>query len=569
MPAASRPALMIEPDESPFRGWSPPGSDETQRASPTDSAMGKLFAAALTPPTGEGSRPAWEPPTVEQLQAGFAHYEIVSLLGRGAMGAVFKAWQRSLERSVAIKILPPDFAAGTPDFAERFQREAWALARCRHPSIVAAYDAGQTDEGLRYFVMEYIDGTDLGCLLAAEGKLPAPRALEIAGQVAAALDCAHRLGVIHRDIKPSNVMIERDGTVKVADFGLARFATPQDAARTRTDLRMGTPDYMPPEAFAPGVEVDHRADLYALGAMLYQMLTGQLPRGRFPLPSRVIPGLDPALDRIVDRALQPQPMSRFADALEMKRALDAAAARVAGGGRWPAWWKIGLAAAVLSALGFGSHRVFRAPPVGKTATPPSTASAAGRWMPIDLKEALRELDAADVGSGWWRLPGAKTFQPSSSVGLNRGLRATFRSQPPGTRVPELLLRDTGHANYNAFLQADGAAIAIQHYDVDATPRYQPLGTRALPAAIAPGTPYTLEFIAVGNRLRLRLGETVLEVALPGAPRRGRATLYLVDVAAFREVEVLDLDSLPEVEAWARVAAPVASAPRPVVPPAVP
>jgi serine/threonine protein kinase/formylglycine-generating enzyme required for sulfatase activity len=268
------------------------------------------------------SQGRWEPPAVEELQAGFPQYEIVAILGRGGMGAVYQGRQKSLDRLVAIKILPPGFEEDMENLAARFEREGKAMARFKHPGIVAVYDAGQTSDGLLYFIMEYVEGTDVGQMLATQGRLPVEQALTIATHVCAALDYAHQHGVIHRDIKPSNVLLDRDGTVRVADFGLAKTVSQDNATHTRSDISMGTPDYMPPEALTPGMKVDHRADLYALGAMLYQMLTGRLPRGRFDPPSRAVPGLDKRLDRIVDRALQPERNARYSSAIEFRAELD-------------------------------------------------------------------------------------------------------------------------------------------------------------------------------------------------------------------------------------------------------
>jgi hypothetical protein len=317
---------MAEPDDSHFIPTEiglPQAEQTPLPVEPlSDSAIQNLLGPALTPPTHGRTRRVWQPPSVEKLQAGFPQYEIVAMIGRGGMGAVYKGWQRSLDRFVAIKILPPEIEDATVDFAARFQREGKAMARFKHPGIVAVYDAGQTPDGLLYLVMEYVEGTDVGQMLAAQGRLPAEHALSIATHVCAALDYAHGRGVIHRDIKPSNVLLDSDATVKVADFGLAKNVTQETATHTRSDISMGTPDYMPPEALTPGVKVDHRADLYALGAMLYQMLTGSPPRGRFAAASACVPGLDPRVDAIVDKALQPDREQRYASAAEMRAELE-------------------------------------------------------------------------------------------------------------------------------------------------------------------------------------------------------------------------------------------------------
>jgi serine/threonine protein kinase/formylglycine-generating enzyme required for sulfatase activity len=304
---------MPDPDHSeslPTKSWS--------------EATGPLPARIVRPgpqpvPPGRGR---WQAPTPEEVQRSFPLYEIISCLGRGGMGAVYKGWQKSLHRFVAIKILPPEADLETADFAERFQREARALARLQHPGIVAVHDAGETADGLLYFVMEYVEGTDVHKMVASTGKLAPDRALAITVQVCDALEYAHGQGVIHRDIKPSNIMVEKDGRVKVADFGLAKVATDDSSLVTGTHASMGTPEFMAPEAMAGMANVDHRADLYAVGVMLYQMLTGELPRGRFELPSIHTPGLDVRFDAIIDRAMQKRPEKRYSSAVKLRSDLE-------------------------------------------------------------------------------------------------------------------------------------------------------------------------------------------------------------------------------------------------------
>jgi serine/threonine protein kinase len=283
----------------------------------SDSAIRAAFAAGRTQPT---STP-WEPPTPEELQQDFPQYEIRGILGRGGMGAVYKGWQRSLDRLVAIKILPPGLDDGVSDFSERFKREAKAMAHLKHPGIVAVHDAGTTPSGLLYFVMECVEGTDVQKLMNDRKQLAPAEALRITSEVCDALAYAHAHDVIHRDIKPSNIMLDEHGAVKVADFGLAKSTAPETTVLTVSHVTMGTPDFMAPEALHGVANVDHRADIYAVGVMLYQTLTGKLPRGKYDPPSRVVPGLDKRLDRIVDRALQPDPTARYSSATEMRTAI--------------------------------------------------------------------------------------------------------------------------------------------------------------------------------------------------------------------------------------------------------
>jgi len=301
------------PDPLPTQPWTGP-ADPTVRM-PQDGTPA---------PTAPGARPGgWQAPEPEQLQASFPQYEIQSVLGRGGMGAVYKGWQKSLKRFVAIKILPPGLEDDGANFAERFQREAQAMARFSHPGIVAVFDAGETPDGLFYFVMEYIEGTDVQKMVRENGPLPPEHALAITAHVCDALAYAHKRGVIHRDIKPANIMVDAEGQVKVADFGLAKVATDDSAALvTGSHVSMGTMDFMAPEALYGMGHVDHRADLYAVGVMLYQMLTGEVPRGRFELPSIVKPELDPRFDAIIDRAMQKNPEKRYANATDIRSDLD-------------------------------------------------------------------------------------------------------------------------------------------------------------------------------------------------------------------------------------------------------
>ncbi len=247
-------------------------------------------------------------------------FRFESLLGRGGMGAVYRAVQISLNRPVAVKILPVDRT--DPDDAnwtERFRREARTLARLNHPGIVGIHEHGEV-EGYHYLVMELVDGTDLARVIQSEGAFAPDRVVELLTQVCDALEYAHRRGVVHRDLKPANLLITREGRVKIADFGLAKHDD-MGLALTHTNLAIGTPDFVAPEAWLPGTPVDARADLYSLGVTLYQMLTGEVPRGLWKMPS-VTRGLDPRFDAIIDRAMQPDRDRRYQTTTEFKTALQ-------------------------------------------------------------------------------------------------------------------------------------------------------------------------------------------------------------------------------------------------------
>ncbi|MHB1155878.1 MAG: serine/threonine-protein kinase [Phycisphaerales bacterium] len=266
----------------------------------------------------------WTPPLPESLSPRFAELEIIELLGRGGMGAVYKARQKNLDRLVALKILPPEIAEDST-FTQRFEREAKALARLSHPHIVTIYDFGQRD-GLFYFLMEYVDGPNLGRLLA-NGEISPQQALAIVPQICEALQYAHEQSVVHRDIKPENILVSHLGQVKVADFGIAKLLVPPaqtadpQSALTLTAGFVGTPNYVAPEQLEHPTDVDHRADIYSLGVVLYQMLTGELPVGHFELPSAKSP-VDVRLDKVVLRAMEREPQRRYQQASQIKTEVE-------------------------------------------------------------------------------------------------------------------------------------------------------------------------------------------------------------------------------------------------------
>ena len=192
------------------------------------------------------------------------------------------------------------------------------MAQLKHNGIVAVFDSGETAGGLLYFVMEYVDGTDVHRLVTERGCLEVAEAVRIASAVCDALAYAHSQGVVHRDITPANIMLDAKGTVKITDFGLAKSSVPGTKVITSKGIAIGTPDFMAPEGLQGAMHMDHRADIYAVGVMLYQMLIGRLPRGRFAPPSWFIQGLDKRLDHIVDKALQSDPVNRYSSASEMQ-----------------------------------------------------------------------------------------------------------------------------------------------------------------------------------------------------------------------------------------------------------
>src|SRR5579884_2517371 len=275
-------------------------------------------------PQSRSPAPAFVPPQPAVLAVLFPQLEIIELIGQGGMGAVYKARQTKLDRLVALKILPPEVARD-PAFAERFTREAQSLARLNHPQIVTVFDFGEV-QGLYYFTMEYVDGCNARQLLDAGWLTPA-RALQLVPQVCDALQYAHDEGIVHRDIKPENILVDRKSRVKIADFGLAKLVglTPAYLTLTGSHQVMGTLYYMAPEQVQRSHQVDHRADLYSLGVVLYEMLTGELPLGRFAPPSHKA-AVGQAIDPVVLRALSREPADRYQDAGALKQDVERALA---------------------------------------------------------------------------------------------------------------------------------------------------------------------------------------------------------------------------------------------------
>jgi serine/threonine protein kinase len=290
--------------------------------------------------------PPFVPPTIPDLAKLFPQLEMIELIGQGGMGAVYKARQPALDRFVALKILAPR-SGGDQDFAERFTREARALAKLSHPNIVGVYDFGQVcrrrheeadttttqshppphvgaymEGTLNYFIMEYVDGPNLRQIEQA-GKLSPREALEIIPQICAALQFAHDEGIVHRDIKPENVLLDKKGRVKIADFGLAKILgqEPKDFRLTGARDVVGTPHYMAPEQVEKPQAVDHRADIYSLGVVFYEMLTGELPLGKFQPPSAKVQ-IDVRLDEVVLHALEKEPECRYQQASQVKTAVE-------------------------------------------------------------------------------------------------------------------------------------------------------------------------------------------------------------------------------------------------------
>ena len=302
----------------------PPKCPQCGSAIPADAPQGlcpRCVLLGAATPTDSGRPPTrTEPPAVETLQAAFPNLEIVGLIGRGGMGFVYKARQPKLDRAVALKLLPMELGAD-PHFAERFNREARALARLSHPNIVAVYDFGVSG-GFGYLLMEFVDGVNLRQAMQA-GRFSPAEALAVVPKICEALQFAHEQGVLHRDIKPENILLDGQGRVKIADFGIAKLVGDDqpDLSLTVSGAHLGTPSYMAPEQIEKPGEVDHRADIYSLGVVFYELLTGELPLGRFAPPSSKAT-LDARVDDIVMRALAKERELRQQSAGEVKTQVE-------------------------------------------------------------------------------------------------------------------------------------------------------------------------------------------------------------------------------------------------------
>jgi serine/threonine protein kinase len=512
--------------------------------------LGGLLGAARRSSGGS----AWQPPSPEDLQLSFGEYEIRDILGRGGMGAVYKAWHKRLERFVAIKILPSQIDDGGMNFAERFKREAAAMAKFSHPAIVAVHDAGETRDGLLYFTMELMEGTDVAQLVARQGRLPVAQALAIASRVCEALVYSHERGVIHRDIKPSNVMIEADGTVKVADFGLAKLPGDDKHVTTGSGLSIGTPDFMPPEALHGSRRVDHRGDIYATGGLLYQMLTGNVPHGRFVPPSLVVAGLDKRLDGIVDKAMNADPGKRHATAGELLADLARVAATLkkpAKGGTQTAGEphrrsvaKLALVAAVVAVvLGIAaiSSGLWKPQPDGNASAPGSTAWRDG-LAELPMEEVIAKAVRTAQG---WQLPDHNHWLVSPRAQRSGAVRV----RASGVNAQFISL-------YVDFGDGQGERLRFRPLSKEWKLSHGPLGvdesdfastTGAFPLD---GKPHDLLFARIGGRLRATFdGQLLFDEADP-SPTPGRFGLEVYRRASVwvEKVENLELDDVPEAEA---------------------
>ena len=294
---------------------------------PADAPGGICPACALlgvANPTSATQVAGASVPMLDEIAAAFPELEVLEMCGQGGMGVVFKARQPKLDRLVALKILTPVLAA-QPGFAERFTREARALAKLSHPNIVGVHDFGESG-GFFYLIMEFVDGVNLR--QAIRSGISPEQALLLVPKVCEALQFAHDHGVLHRDIKPENILLDTRGNPKLADFGIAKLGDDKSTGLTLSGAQLGTAAYMAPEQIEHPATVDHRADIYSLGVVLYEMLTGELPLGRFAAPSEKA-HCSSGVDDVVLRALEKQRERRQQSATEMKTQVEGAATSAA------------------------------------------------------------------------------------------------------------------------------------------------------------------------------------------------------------------------------------------------
>ncbi|WP_327368448.1 protein kinase domain-containing protein [Streptomyces sp. NBC_01217] len=385
-------------------------------------------------------------------------YQLRDLLGEGGMASVYLAYDSALDRHVAIKTLHTELGR-EQSFRERFRREAQAVAKLQHTNIVSVFDTGEDELGgalMPYIVMEYVEGKPLGSVLQADiqnyGAMPADRALKVTSDVLAALDTSHEMGLVHRDIKPGNVMVTKRGVVKVMDFGIARAMQSGVTSMTQTGMVVGTPQYLSPEQ-ALGRGVDARSDLYSVGIMLFQLLTGRIPfDADSPLaiayahvqeepvaPSTINRSITPAMDALVARALKKNPNERFPSAAAMQdeiaRVLNAsgqtgAPVIVAGGGA-PSNSGSGVGSAVFPPVDQSTPAPqnvqtpyqpgpYQSGPYGSPTPTPTPAPAPSYGYPQSAPAYQSQAPMSPMSPMQQQAPPPYTISPQSHVGSGGG-----------------------------------------------------------------------------------------------------------------------------------------------------
>ena len=553
-----------------------------------DNPTSSIPPSGAPPVRTSGGGVKWTPPSPEHMARMLPQYDTWEALGQGGMGAVYKARQISLDRTVAVKVLPPEAAPDEAQFIARFKNEAKLMARLNHPGVVGVYDFGETSEGQLYFVMEFVDGSDVAQMLRAQKKLAPEQALEITSDVCDALAYAHKHGIIHRDIKPANILINHEGRVKVADFGLAKMDDPAlTSALTRSHITMGTPDFVAPEALVAGVVVDHRADLYAVGVMLYQMLTGEVPRGMFKMPSARTGGeVDPRFDVIIAKAMQPDRDSRYQTSMEIRKDLSAilttprvketsapapGVAKTSEGGPIAALEASGTNADIRQ-----RHSPKKSPRPAIIGILTTLVIAAGLVLLFNKQKGVKNRDVTlDAGA---RSPVAQKLSPSTEPwvsameqiarqkgasregGALRLNSRVFLSLSPVTRDGAVRMlcshgddvklggcyvsvRNAGKPNgtgYQAAVIDDRSNIGVTMFDP--AQQFRSVGVAPLPASgVKPkGQPVEIELRAVGSTLIAKFDGKEVWRQEEGSVAEGVRAIRLEDGAVLHAVETLDL-----------------------------
>jgi eukaryotic-like serine/threonine-protein kinase len=392
-------------------------------------------------------------------------YRLIELLGQGGMATIYRARDNELDRDVAIKLLRPEYERD-PEFGTRFRQEARAAGSLNHPNIVSVYDYGHDPAGT-YIVMELIDGEDLASVVRRTGALPPRQAARLAYDVASALAAAHARGIVHRDIKPGNVLVSRDGRIKVTDFGIARAVA--DAQLTTPGLTLGSVHYFSPEQ-ARGEPTTAASDVYSLGIVLYELLTGRRPwtgdspaaiamarlSGSTPSPASVRTGIPPALDAIVRRAMARDASQRYRSAAEMADALDSflsdrapatgqgvGAAGLAGAGA------AGAASGAAVAGTAGADAGAGAGAAGVAAAGIAAGAHAGGVAGGSTTRATDAASPATIASGVARPnPGGVPYTPDAYAGGYEAPRRRYAEPPPRERYAEPVRGGRGYDNYD-------------------------------------------------------------------------------------------------------------------------
>lgn len=559
-------------------------------------------------------------PLPEELQPWFPGLLILELLGVGGMGAVYKARQPRLNRLVALKILTcPTEHHG--EFAMRFEREAQVMARMNHPHIVTIFDFGEIDrsesglETMFYLLMEFVDGSDLNRLIGSGGMAPAA-ALAFVPQLCEALQFAHDQGITHRDIKPANILVDRKGHVKIADFGLAKLVQGDETLAmglTMTGTAMGTPHYMAPEQWETPENVDHRADIYALGVVIYESLTGERPAGVFDPPSKKCK-VDKRIDFVVMRAMEKHPERRYQQATEVKSAVMRVIERRPGhpamrqGRRLRAGLIVAALAGLLGIAGWygrtkpaelastSEPRSDKIPAmndfakIGTAATGTSSLISlpsfpAGQWVKVLSTQAEMEADRVNryklkegvrFVDGWMDATEREetpSIQLTGLAGKNHGVRFRGRmgSNPEIKGGFTIMLRtgkaeSAGRAAYQfAFKGMDTKQpyLLVSHYAFQSR-EGEPLSHLPLDPPLGPGDEFTMEFYVIGEKLMARFNDLELPIATDSRLTSGE--VFIQNSQFIRDLEGINLDGLGEAEALRLIGLegndPVAAASKP-------